>query len=921
MKAVLILIENDADSFARRAEMFYKKRPELIKFVKEYHEAYRSLAERYCRLAKDLQAAKRSIAIAFPDQVQFSIEDDEDDEFLPKASSTKAIKIPEAFSENPKLSMEFSNQSKAKRTPLPPQLEKPQAKKAGPQKSEVEVSPEELDKLQKEVLALQTEMESVKDSYESGLAKYWEIEERITGMQENVCNLQDEFSISNIIEDNEARSLVAATALRSCQDTLDQLQEQQNRLAEEARAESQKVQDIEQKLKIVKDGNQKVPNEATTIEDSTTKNPEEELHGEKEKVDFQSICEKVKEYFEMDYNTPFTVTDLAEKIDELVNMILVLQTTASSQTALIKRLRLDADELQGRLKNLEQGKMNLNDSSKVSNEEIIELENELHGIKDLNHSVEDHNKKLQMAFTDVCHNLEDLYEKLDSGEKRDEDDEDEDEDEDEHEIICMGENDSFEDAPTEQGEEQEMMMNPAIDSRDSGDKIMEPDKETEEIKDQSLCVEDHANRIQSMSHIRRKLRTCSSLDAFSEFLQDPGNWDEVENTLPSSQEEDSLDSPNWQQLLSNESDDKEEIILAEYTSVLRNYKETKRRLYEIENEKRGTFFETMALVKELKSANAMKEMEIRSLRQKLGILETTPDVDLRQGDVGSVKDASKSGVHSLHPKSSDGSNPDSLENKVEEHNSDSKESNAAASTKTSEEEIESGLTIEPHVASSAEERFRKEIDELLEQNLQFWLRFSTSSQQIQKFQTETEHLHSQFLKLSSNSSDPSSKPEAAPVIKGLNELQTELSEWLEENALLKEELQSRNSSLSKIQQEITRASMMCYETEQVEFTVYEATKLQGEVLNMQQENTKVESDLQTGLDDVRGLQFEVEKILSKLEGNSIVSVSSNHPVINPSVIPLEHFMYGVKPKKHSKFSFMNPALQKQIRDLKAQFPK
>ncbi|XP_044492390.1 protein NETWORKED 3C-like [Mangifera indica] len=46
-KAMLKLIEADADSFSKRAEMFYKKRPELICMVEDFYRAYRSLAERH----------------------------------------------------------------------------------------------------------------------------------------------------------------------------------------------------------------------------------------------------------------------------------------------------------------------------------------------------------------------------------------------------------------------------------------------------------------------------------------------------------------------------------------------------------------------------------------------------------------------------------------------------------------------------------------------------------------------------------------------------------------------------------------------------------------------------------------------------------------------------------------------------------
>ncbi|XP_050203808.1 protein NETWORKED 3C-like [Mercurialis annua] len=52
-KAMLKLIEQDADSFAQRAEMFYKKRPELINLVEDFYRTHRSLAERYDQLKSD----------------------------------------------------------------------------------------------------------------------------------------------------------------------------------------------------------------------------------------------------------------------------------------------------------------------------------------------------------------------------------------------------------------------------------------------------------------------------------------------------------------------------------------------------------------------------------------------------------------------------------------------------------------------------------------------------------------------------------------------------------------------------------------------------------------------------------------------------------------------------------------------------
>ncbi|KAK4767410.1 hypothetical protein SAY86_015160 [Trapa natans] len=74
VKAMIKLIEEDADSFARRAEMYYKRRPELIKLVEEFYRAYRALSERYNHATLELRFAHRTMAEAFPDQVPNSDE-------------------------------------------------------------------------------------------------------------------------------------------------------------------------------------------------------------------------------------------------------------------------------------------------------------------------------------------------------------------------------------------------------------------------------------------------------------------------------------------------------------------------------------------------------------------------------------------------------------------------------------------------------------------------------------------------------------------------------------------------------------------------------------------------------------------------------------------------------------------------------
>ncbi|KAL8158254.1 protein NETWORKED 1A-like [Apium graveolens] len=76
VKAMIKLIEEDADSFARRAEMYYKKRPELMKLVEEFYRAYRALAERYDHATGELRQAHRTMTEAFPNQVPFELADE-----------------------------------------------------------------------------------------------------------------------------------------------------------------------------------------------------------------------------------------------------------------------------------------------------------------------------------------------------------------------------------------------------------------------------------------------------------------------------------------------------------------------------------------------------------------------------------------------------------------------------------------------------------------------------------------------------------------------------------------------------------------------------------------------------------------------------------------------------------------------------
>ncbi|KAB1668845.1 hypothetical protein ES319_1Z103200v1 [Gossypium barbadense] len=71
-------------------------------------------------------------------------------------------------------------------------------------------------------------------------------------MQEKVDTLQDEFCEGKVIDEDEARNLMAATALKFCKDTLDHLQETQEKAVVEAEVEENRIKDARGKLDALK---------------------------------------------------------------------------------------------------------------------------------------------------------------------------------------------------------------------------------------------------------------------------------------------------------------------------------------------------------------------------------------------------------------------------------------------------------------------------------------------------------------------------------------------------------------------------------------------------------------------------------------------------------------------------------------------
>ncbi|XP_024032947.1 protein NETWORKED 2D [Morus notabilis] len=924
VQTVLKLIEEDGDSFAKRAEMYYKKRPELINFVEESYRAYRALAERYDHISTELQNANTTIASVFPEQVQFAMDEEDEDakarvpKKVSEGSKSNIPKVPKGpFKE---LKSIITTASATKKL-LPKRTTKAGTtaivSKSGLKKSE---ALEEIDRLQKQILALQTEKEFVKSSYENGLAKYWEIENQIKELQERVCSLQDEFGEGMVIEDDEARNLMAEAAIKSCQERLAQLQEEQDRSTEEAIVESRRIRDTKDRLESLKGEFQynQINKENPFTRDESKKEvevlndlDEEAISETKERQELESLRDKIKEQFEGKSNTSLTVTEMVEKIDELVNKVISLETAVSSQAALVKRLKSETDELQAQIRTLESDKATLIDGKKNLSNKLKEMEEKFDGIQVLNQSFKEQNNNLQTHFTEARCNLDHLSDKLQSV-KPDE----------ELNITGSSETESgsvkeanFKRNPFDEFEKMQNVKS-CDEMKVTGSLQKERESPSEERLSEETKEEDDRKKTGDDSTKATGVLSTYDCEQQKEVSQSQGDQkllveDNKQTQLnsidvkpkeqPREEEEEEEEEPDWQKLFMSGIEDRQKILLTEYTSTLRNYKDVKKKLGEVEKKSRDNLFEISLQLKELNSANARKDDEIRTLRLKLGFLEETLNIENKDKDVKIL---------------------------------DTKTIPPAEEEEEDKEDIKAIVTDQTPTMTATEEKFRMSIDELLEQNLDFWLRFSSSFHQIQKFNTEVQDLKSEITKLeekrknqdgNSNTLQNLFKSDARPLYKHLREIQTELSVWSEKSALLKEELQCRFSSLCDIQEEITKALKASAEDDDFKFTSYQAAKFQGEVLNMKQENNKVADELQAGLDHVTTMQIDVERTLAKLneEFSLAGSKKQNDPHLSHtesrSRVPLRSFIFGVKKKKQraSIFSCMAPAMHRKYHGLRA----
>nr|KYP52737.1 hypothetical protein KK1_025481 [Cajanus cajan] len=222
VKSMIKLIDEEADSFARRAEMYYKKRPELMKLVEEFYRAYRALAERYDHAMGELRHAHKTMAEAFPNQEHYMMTDDS----LCVESHTPGVPYSES---------ELSGKADSEVLTLRIALAKIQSDKDAIflqyQKSLEKLS--EMEKL--EVKALRKNLADLNEEKESLAVLYHQCLEKISKMENEILRAQENSEKLNREIEKGAEKL--ETAEKHC----DRLEKSNQSLQLEAENLAQKI--------------------------------------------------------------------------------------------------------------------------------------------------------------------------------------------------------------------------------------------------------------------------------------------------------------------------------------------------------------------------------------------------------------------------------------------------------------------------------------------------------------------------------------------------------------------------------------------------------------------------------------------------------------------------------------------------------
>ncbi|KAF1880968.1 hypothetical protein Lal_00022998 [Lupinus albus] len=246
VKQMIEIIEEEADSLAQRAEMYYKKRPELMNLVEEFYRSYRALAERYDHATGMIRHAHYDLAESFPNQLHPVMKSSDDCNNFHQSSdedisSKGLLELNEPISHHTKLfdeTEEITVKNGRYEEEEEKEEEEEEEEEAEEEEEELLSEWERLNKIEAEILGLKKGVERLESEKEGGLLFEYD-EERLcnieTGMadvRENCEGLEERASkaeaevenMKEIITKLDAQKDAASLRYQHCFDKMDNLQ-------------------------------------------------------------------------------------------------------------------------------------------------------------------------------------------------------------------------------------------------------------------------------------------------------------------------------------------------------------------------------------------------------------------------------------------------------------------------------------------------------------------------------------------------------------------------------------------------------------------------------------------------------------------------------------------------------------------------
>ncbi|KAK8458561.1 hypothetical protein SEVIR_3G398400v4 [Setaria viridis] len=346
------IIDEDADSFARRAEMYYKRRPELMSLLEELYRAYRALAERYDHAAGELRQAHKKMAEAFPDEFQLDFDDD-----LPTETAST-----ESETDNRDMTPFFLSFIKA-----------------GDSKKRAK-DDQDHEKLQKEISSLSQENQDLKKKISSVLEKSNKAESEVSSLKAALADQESEKEAAF------SQCQQSSDRLQSLKSEILHTQEEFKRLKEEMENGLQNLSTAEERCLLLERANQNLHLELDNLKLASKEKHDElnEKHIELEKLSISIQEEQLKSM-----QAEMARLSLEKQLAQAQEKLRLLSLEKHGEASKIENIEATKVQLQKELETIREENRKLDDQNHSSASVIIRLQDEIISLKNTQRRLEE----------------------------------------------------------------------------------------------------------------------------------------------------------------------------------------------------------------------------------------------------------------------------------------------------------------------------------------------------------------------------------------------------------------------------------------------------------------------------------------------------------------------------------------------------